>query len=255
MQINFVIFIFCRAAFIAFLFVTSIDISRASDADCDDLKSVYGDVVAKKKGDRRGQFVESLASAVRDDRLCAKNLYGRALVEGVVFEKNLMKAYSVFMDLSDRGYPPAMYNVAFISMEERLNSPEVIFSILHGLIIKYSGDDEWGFLAADARELGWDFLAKIELEGHRDFRGLQEKHREVSSLGVVQTAQLMARLKARADEVSRVFASVLFLGAMVHGSASVGGYSAQPVVPIAPYQPQYYTVHSYGPNYLYVIPH
>lgn len=226
----------------------------AEGIDCEQLKALYERASVPNSG-LKAEFTESLGEAIRNDEVCAKNLYGRAMFEGVIFEKNALRAYSVFMDLAQREYPPAMYNIALMSIKERMNSPEVVLSILHGIIVKYTADEDWGYLAADARELGWDFLRELRADGRENFDALYSRHSDVSSMGVRQTTVLMAQLKQSADRVANVFMAILLLGAMANSYNAASLYAPPPNIPVMPYQPQFYTLHAVGPNYLYVIPH
>ena len=102
-----------------------------------------------------------LSVLVKEDDLCVKNLVGRLHYEGKHFPKDLERAHSIFYELSERNYPPAQFNLAYILSADENVDPRVVVSLLQGLVISYVGTDDYGKLASNARELGRQYLEKV----------------------------------------------------------------------------------------------
>lgn len=195
--------------------------SFANENSCEKLKLEYAKVISPGIDDgRRDLFRARIIDEIGNDDFCAKNLYGNAIFSGELFEKDVSKSIAIFMDLSDRGYPPSMYNLALALIREGRTEPKSIFLLIHGIMYQYYGTPEWGVIASDARELGWDYLAMLEKAGPQpEFRAMQSRASDQNVLA------LASRVQARSDRVHKTAAQIgtviqlISLGAAINSIA------------------------------------
>jgi hypothetical protein len=141
----------------------------AKDSDCDALKNaVFSDRVPDKNW-----VASTIEREISRDLKCAKNLLGRMYAEGRVFDVDKDRSYAIFYDLSQAGYPPAQYNLAYLMSERSDVKPQVVLGYLQGFISLYIADEKYGYLVPKATDLGRVYLDKLkygslEVEGLRD---------------------------------------------------------------------------------------
>jgi hypothetical protein len=228
--------------------------SIASDSDCESLKNNFNSGVSPTE---TKSFLSILERLINSDNMCAKNLLGRIYYTGKLLDQDLEKGYAIFYDLARKGYPPALYNIAFVAIKEKREDPEAIIELLHGLMINYLGDQEWGYISANSRELAWDYLEKIKYDINPDrHRNLYERHRQISSEA---TLKLANAVKARTQEVREQSDAIVGLLAIGAASYAVGQRLANINRPTYIYSNQFsprnFTVIQTGnPNVLYFLP-
>lgn len=234
------------------------EICVAGESECLNLKNKIRNQNPPTAGERT-LILGEVTRLVSKSEYCAKNILGRMHYEGVHLSKNVDQAHAIFYDLSQQGYPPAMYNLAYLAIKEERESPEEIVNLLHGLMIKYLNDSQWGYIAANARELAGDYIQSTTNLVYERKKILQEQHLK---LATEATSYLADLVKARTNEVreqSDAIADVLIIGVAAYsiGSRVAAARSARQLqVQQSPFAPRLYTVVPTGaPNMLYLIPH
>jgi hypothetical protein len=191
--------------------------SYGAESDCDTLKRVINskEVISPES---KKELFERLSFLIQKNENCAKNLLGRVYFEGVIIPQNKEKAQGIFYDLSEKDYPPALYNLAYFFINENKGDPVVNMDLLHGLMIKYSGDADWGYISANSRELGWDYLAKLEQSNisKEVLIDLKEQHKNITEKNINELAEAV---KSRTKEVKSQSDSIMAVIAV--GAAAV----------------------------------
>lgn len=194
----------------------------AHASECDNLKKDYT-AASQRSSDSESTkaFLEKLKVQVDASDACAQNILGRGYFDGILIPKDREHAIAIFNDLSDRGYPPAMYNLAFALIKEGKGDPETILMFIHGIMYKFYGTREWGKLASDARELGWDYLDSLEQTGPQPkLRAMQTHASDENVLA------LAIRVQEKSNSVHREIAditsvmTVLAIGAALNNMAT-----------------------------------
>jgi len=236
------------------------NISFAAESECLSLKNKIK-IQAASSIVERAPILGEVAKLISNSENCAKNILGRLHYEGVYLIKNVEQAHAIFYDLSQQGYPPAIYNLAYLSIKEKRESPEEIVNLLHGLMVKFHNDSQWGYIAANARELAGDYIQDLRTSNLSYERKtiLQEQHQR---LAAEITSHLADLVKARTSEVREqtdAIATVLMAGVAAHsiGNNLAPARSARQLpVQQEPFAPKRYQVVPIGsPNLLYLIPH
>ena len=203
-------------------------------------------------------MLSELESLILRNEKCAKNILGRLYYAGTLLPRDVPKAHQIFYDLSQQSYPPAMYNLAYLSIKENTESPENIISFLDGLMINFLGDREWGYISAGARDLAGDYLdelkaSKISAQNLNDLRGKHTKLATDSAMYLASVVQNRTNeLRNQADSI----VSVLRIGMSAYGAGQKIAPASRPIQFLtAPFAPQFYTVVPSGEsNVLYFIP-
>lgn len=185
--------------------------SHSVESDCVELKKVVNTkevlTIETKK-----EFFEKLNSLIQKKENCAKNLLGRIYFEGLLVPQDKEKAQGIFYDLAENEYPPGFYNLAYFFVTQNKGDPAVNMNLLHGLMIKYSGDVEWGYISANSRELGWDYLRKLEEVSFNKetLLELHEQHKSITEKNINELAEAVKNrtkeIKSQSDAIMAVVA-------------------------------------------------
>ena len=241
--------------------------SHGKETDCDSLKKVLNakEIVGI---DEKKVFFEKLNSLILNNENCAKNLLGRIYFEGGIVSQNKDKAQGIFYDLAEKEYPPGLYNLAYFFITQSKGDPAVNMDLLHGLMIKYSGDADWGYISANSRELGWDYLNKLEQSdiGREKLFELKAQHKSISEKNINELAEAV---KSRAREVRSQSDAIMAVVAVGAAAAAItrsgllapsgGGYSSSRL-PTTMYLPSgsnprfYQFMPTSNPGILYGVP-
>lgn len=258
---------FSAATLLIFLNFAFPVLSYGGESDCDPLKKIVNsrkDLSAEEKK----EFFSKVNFLIQQDENCAKNLLGRIYFEGAMVPQDKEKAQAIFYDLAEKEYPPGFYNLAYFFIAQNKGDPAVNMDLLHGLMIKYSGDVEWGYISANSRELGWDYLRK--LEGTSLNAGvllqLQEQHKSIAERNINELAEAVkSRTKEIKDQSDSIMA-VLAIGAaavaisrsgLLAGQGSGYGSSRLPTTMYLPSgsNPRFYQfMPTANPGILYGVP-
>jgi hypothetical protein len=177
----------------------------AKDSDCDALKNaVFSDRVPDKNW-----VVSTLEREISRDLKCAKNLLGRMYAEGRVFDVDKDRSYAIFYDLSQAGYPPAQYNLAYLMSERSDIRPQVVLGYLQGLISMYIADEKYGYLVPKATDLGRGYLEKLkhgspEVEGLRD--DFESAVRKANTKAAIDLVRKTKETRATEDAILGIIA-------------------------------------------------
>lgn len=201
--------VFAAAAALLLLTTTN----SVASSECESLK----DLAAKPTltDVDKTQFLDNLRRLVAADDHCAKNLLGRLTYQGKILPKDIEKAYAIFFDLANKSYPPAMYNLAYFYIEQKTLPPEGILDLLKGIMARFAADPEWGIIAADARELGWEYLNTQLLQDRNSphLRALERSFGEMSNSTVLRAAQEAVETRNSYHAASNVIIGLMALGA------------------------------------------
>lgn len=205
------------------------------------------------------QLLDNLRRLVAADDLCGKNLLGRLTYQGKLLPEDTDKAYAIFYDLANKGYPPAMYNMAYFYIEQNTLPPEGILDLLKGIMARFAGNPEWGVIAADARELGWEYLNTQLLQDRNSphLRALEQSFGEMSNATILRAAQIAVGTRDSYHAAGNVIIGLMALGAAASiasnaMSAPATTYSSSYTIP--PPSPRYFSLMSTptpGTYYLY----
>jgi hypothetical protein len=185
--------------------------AHAAESDCDGLRKIVNQKNNLDESSKKAFFFE-IDLLIKKDENCAKNLLGRMYFEGYLVPADKQKAHGIFYDLTLKNYPPSFYNLAYFFISENKGEPEINLNLLHGLMIKYSGDPEWGYISANSRELGWDYINQLEKSpsDKRLIEELKEQHRGVTENNVNQLAEAVKKrtrdVKSQSDTIMAVIA-------------------------------------------------
>jgi hypothetical protein len=239
---------------VAIINISLITSSLASETECESLKNKFNSGIPPIE---TKSFLTTLERLISFDNMCAKNLLGRIYYTGNPLNQDTEKGYAIFYDLARKGYPPALYNIAYIAIKEKRESPEAIIELLHGIMINYLGDRDWGYISANSRELAWDYLNEIKNDTNPEiYKILYERHRQISS---ESTLKLANAVRARTQEVREQSDAIVGLLAIGAASYAVGQRLATINRPTYIYSNQFlprnFTVIQTGnPNILYFLP-
>jgi len=238
---------------IAFL-ISSTNVN-ASEAECSRLKSQLAVDTASKKT----EILNEIDTLIKSNEPCAKNLLGRIYFEGILLSKDTEKAHAIFYDLSQQSYPPAFYNLAYLSIRENRALPTEIMPLLHGIMVKYLGDSQWGYLSASARELGWDYLDSLSSNqiDSNTLRILKEQHKLLVGSTSNQLADIVKNQSESVRNQSNTILQLILIGV---AAASLGNvlsgpntfHSANSTLTSTPHLYQFTPTSS--SNILYMIP-
>jgi hypothetical protein len=234
-------------------------VAKAAEAECEPLKDK---LLASSKLSPRDRSISlvDLEQLILKGEDCAKNLLGRIYYEGGTLPKDVNKAHEIFYDLSLKGYPPATFNLAYLSIKESRESPENIVGLLQGLMIKFSGDRQWGHISASSRELAWDYLDEIKHSGNTDISKITELRIKHQRLSTDTTAQLANAVQSRTDDLrgqADAIVGLLSIGLAANAIGQRAAIASRPTTFSSPaFTPRLYSVTPTGSsNILYLIPH
>lgn len=257
---------FLKIASLVF-FALTFSAARANESDCGNIKKNISSQAIKQ--DEKKNIFNELNHLINNDSLCAKNILGRIYYEGNIVPKDVNKAHGIFFDLAEKSYPPAMYNLALLSIHERKAKPEENLKFLHGLMIKYAGDDVWGYISASSRELGFDYLDSLkgtEIIKDAELEELKRVHADMASKSANHLADIVKNRSIETRNRSDAIAEVLLIAGAAYmvGNAvanssmlsSGNSYRAAPSNPFNVFAPPraYQLMPTGNPNILYGVP-
>ena len=200
-----------------------------------------------------------LETLMNEDDLCAKNLLGQLVFEGVYLPKSTGYAKAIFSDLATKDYPPALFNLAFVLSNEKGSDPEQVTTILLGIYAKYLTDRTYNKLAYKSAEFGRQYIKSLDDPN----KLIIEKRFEdgISSITASASNDIHERVR-RSNEIVANFGKVLLVSAAIYVGAVVGSsiassgsttYIQNNVVNYTP-NPSLYQIYSPGGGQLYAIP-
>lgn len=205
---------FSAATLLVFLNFVFSALSYGGESDCDQLRKIVNSREVLSSEAKKELFI-NLNHLIQKDEYCAKNLLGRVYFEGLIVPQSKEKAQGIFYDLSEKNYPPAFYNLAYFFITENKGDPAVNMDLLHGLIIKYSGDADWGYISASSRELGWDYLSKLEQSNisREALIELKEQHKGITEKNINELAEAVKNRTKEVKSQSDAIMAVVAVGA------------------------------------------
>jgi hypothetical protein len=241
----------------AILFFVTASVN-AQDTSCTSLRnSIYSSSSDKEN---LKPYIKELADAVSQKDSCARNLLGRMYAEGHYFAKDDDRAYAIFYELSNVGYAPAQYNLAFTLTQKQDVDPRLVFVYLQGLVLTYSMNEEFRYIVPKSIELGRQFLDKLKDTNNTQEPSLRNEFESVireTSKGVA--TELSARTKALREKEDMIV-GILAAGMLAYklapavGNAlsapSYGGGTRFMQLP----NPRFYQLYSPGGQGLYAVP-
>ncbi len=240
--------------FLALFF--SISSSLALANNCESLRTFF------KTGlnvDNSQPKLVQLEKLINEDDLCAKNLLGQLVFEGIYLPKSSSRAQTIFSDLATKNYPPAMFNLAFVMSKEKDSDPEQVTTILLGIYATYLRDSEYSNLAHKSADYGRQYIKTLD----EPQKTITERKFEdgIRSYTINAANDINERVR-RSNEIVANFGNVLLAGAALYVGAVVGSALVAPRSTtyiqnnITNYTPSQslYQIYSPGGGQLYAIP-
>ena len=197
----------------------------------------------------------------KSDDLCAKNLIGRLNYEGLFIPLNKDNAKNIFVQLSDRDYPPAMFNLAYALSEEKPSDPKTVIGLLLGIYVTYVGSKEYGYLAIKSMDYGRTYIDSLKIS---DRTALSKDFENALSQANTQARNKVQERLDRANELGAALGNILLVGLAFGVGMKLGAATTAPRVtnnyyyssPTTYYQsPTLYGIYSPGPGQgLYALP-
>ena len=230
----------------------NLSMAAASAASCDDLRIFF----QKPKVDNTeiSVKVNELEELINQNDMCAKNLFGRLEYEGQYFQKNDSNAKGVFIDLSNQGYPPAMFNLAYMQSLEKSSNPEEVRGLLLGIYASYVTSKDYGALARKSMEYGRSYIDTFAQPQRGKLS--QSFERAISEANVAARDRVTERLR-QANERGEALGAVLLAGmGFLIGARVVSGLGARSAtITTTPQAAPFYTIVPTGtPGVFSVIP-
>lgn len=229
----------------------------ANEADCQSMKE-YLVVKRENKTELNSKFIE-LEKRVKDNEQCAKNLLGRLYFEGVNVDKDFDRAHAIFFELANSAYPPAQFNLAFVLSKKTEVEPEVVLNLLQGLIVRYTGLYDYGYIALKARDFGREYLGELSKEKQATLTPpFENLIKEATTNAAVQIRNNTKARNEKEDDIMGMLTIGVYgaaigskLGTALNNSRNV----RMPAAQFNSIQPRMYSIYPTGGNYLYAIPH
>jgi len=240
-----------------FLFLAFSLSAFANEADCQSMKE-YFVVKRDDKNELNRRFLE-LDKRVKDNEQCAKNLLGRLYFEGVNVDKDFDRAHAIFFDLANNAYPPAQFNLAFVLSKKTEVEPEIVLNLLQGLIVRYSGLYDYGYLARKARDFGREYLGELDEDKQVKLTPpFEDLIRESTINAAIQIRNNTRARNEKEDDIMAMLTIGVYaaaIGSKLGTSTSNSRNSSMPATQFNTIKPRMYSVYPMGGNYLYAIPH
>ena len=138
------------------IFFISIHTSAAYGDECVNLRD-YFQTAINGAAQNLDKF-KDLKSLADQDNLCAKNLIGRLNFEGTFIPQNIEVSKDIFIELSNRAYPPAIFNLAYVLSKDSSVPPEQVLNLLVGIYATYIYTKEYSYLATKSVEFGRAYI-------------------------------------------------------------------------------------------------
>jgi len=229
----------------------------ANEADCQSMKEYF--VVKRENKDELNRRFMELDRRVKDNEQCAKNLLGRVYFEGVNVEKDIDRAHAIFFDLANTAYPPAQFNLAFVLSKKPEAEPEIILNLLQGLIVRYTGLYDYGYIALKARDFGREYLGELSNDKQVTLSPpFESLVRETTTNAAIQIRNKTIATNERNDNIAAMLSLGMTgaaFGSKLGTSLSNSRNVSVPTPQFNAIQPRMYSLYPMGGNYLYAIPH
>ena len=192
-------------------------VGLAHGSDCEELRSYFRK--AEKNDPELTSKLTLLQTMMNADNLCAKNLFGQLEFEGKQIPQSFNNAKNIFSDLSNKNYPPAMFNLAFVLSKEKDVDPEVITTILLGIYATYVNDTKYTSLAHKSAEYGRHYIESLQ----EPEKTITKKKFEtaLSDINLDIANQTYEKVR-RSNEIVKSFGNVLLAGAALYVGARIG---------------------------------
>lgn len=203
--------------------------------------------------------IARLETLMGEDDLCAKNLLGQLVFEGVYLPKSSGYAKAIFSDLATKDYPPAMFNLAFVLSKEKESDPEQVTTILLGVYAKYLTDRTYNKLAYRSADYGRQYIKTLD-EPNKSI--VEKKFEDGISSTTLSASNAIHERVRRSNEIVANLGKVLLVSAAIYVGAVVGSsiassgsttYIQNNVVNYTP-NPSLYQIYSPGGGQLYALP-
>jgi hypothetical protein len=211
--------------------------------DCESMKSDVNKL--DKSSLNLKSTIEKIESAALKGNFCAKNIIGRIFYEGKIVEKDKNRAKAIFTDLTNLGYAPSSFNLAFALSEEDVPNLDLISNLLIGIYSNYITDKANSALASKARDFGYDYFANIKSE---DGEKIKTQFEESIKFANLDGGATLRRQHAEIKRKEEVIVSILMMGMAIKSASNMGKASQAARSP-----PQFTPSFPAAPNTLYQV--
>ena len=200
--------------------------------------------------------ISKIETAALNGNFCAKNIIGRFYYEGKIVDKDRNRAKAIFADLTNSGYAPSSFNLAFALSEDEAPNLELISNLLIGIYSKYITDKANSALASKARDFGYDYFASLQSEDGKKIKTQFEESIKFTNLdGGATLRRQRAEMKQREEEI----VSILMIGMAIKSAsnmvrASKAASTSPQFFQPAPMAPTSYFAYPMSGNMLYLMP-
>lgn len=195
---------------IALLLLSHLSISIG--ASCEQLKGSFAKFSPQDSQARSA--LSDLQGLVDADDLCAKNLTGRLYFEGVQLPQDKVKAKQIFIDVSNRAYPPGMFNLAYAMSQENPSDPDAVLNLLLGIYAVYVENKEYGYLASKSADFGRSYIQTLKSPQREQYGTAFDKAISENNLHAYQ--KVRDRIQ-RSDDIVAGLGYVLLAGVAISG--------------------------------------
>lgn len=218
----------------------------------------YFVVKREDKNELNRRFME-LDKRVKENELCAKNLLGRLYFEGVNVDKDIDRAHAIFFELANNAYPPAQFNLAFVLSKKPEVEPETVLNLLQGIIVRYTGLYDYGYIALKARDFGREYLSELSKDKQSKLTPpFENLIRETTTNAAIQIRNNTRARNEKEDDIMGMLTMGVYgaaIGSKLGTALSNSRNAGMPAAQFNTIQPRMYSVYPMGGNYLYAIPH
>ena len=183
---------------------------------CDDMKAEVNNLT--KSSTNLNASISKIESKALNGDNCAKNIIGRLFYEGKIVGKDRARAKAIFADLTNLGYAPSSFNLAFAISEEDNPNLELISNLLVGIYSKFITDKENSAIASKARDFGYDFFASMNSETGRNAKLQFEESIKFANLDGGAT---LRRQSAEMKQKEEAVVSILMMGMAIKGASNI----------------------------------
>ena len=233
--------------------------AHAQDTSCVALKNDIYSLNSDKE--KLKIYIKELAEAVKENNNCAKNLLGRMYAEGYYFSQDEDRAYAIFYELSNLGYAPAQYNLAYTLSEKKDVEPKLVFIYLQGLVLTYPMNEEFRYIVPKSIELGRNYLDKLKAANNLQEPALRNEFevviRESAKSVATELSATTKALREKEDTIVGILSAGMLayklaptVGNLLKAPSYSGGNSQFIQLP----KPRFYQLYSPAGQGLYAVP-
>jgi TPR repeat protein len=240
-----------------FIFFCVLSLSAfANEADCQSIKEYF--VVKREDKNELKKMLLELDKRVKENEQCAQNLLGRIYFEGINLEKDFDRAHAIFFELSNKAYPPSQFNLAFVLSKKPEVDSEVVLNLLQGLIVRYTGLYDYGYIALKARDFGREYLSELSKDKQASLSPQFESLiRETTTNAAIQIRNNTMARNEKNDDIMGMLAMGVYgaaIGRKIGTALSNSRNVRMPAAQFNTIQPRMYSIYPAGGNYLYAVP-